>query len=145
MIGLLTSIAPIALGFFGKLFAMKQHANSEQQKLMIQAMQAQNNSINQAREMAAKESPFAAMNRRIIILVILALIIFTQVAPVWFNVPTVIPTIIEGFSLLGIQFTPDIVDYVTIQAGSVLKMDEIFGWATMIIEFYFGAQLAKGK
>jgi hypothetical protein len=24
-------------------------------------------------------------------------------------------------------------------------MDEIFGWATMIIEFYFGAQLAKGK
>ena len=81
----------------------------------------------------------------IAILVILALIIFTQVAPVWFNVPTVIPTVIEGFSILGIQFSPDIVEYVTIQAGSVLKMDEIFGWATMIIEFYFGAQLAKGK
>jgi hypothetical protein len=26
-----------------------------------------------------------------------------------------------------------------------LKFDEIFKWATMIIEFYFGAQLAKGK
>jgi len=24
-------------------------------------------------------------------------------------------------------------------------MDEIFKWATMIIEFYFGAQLAKGR
>ena len=35
MISLLTSVAPIALGFFAKLFAMKQHANQEQQKLMI--------------------------------------------------------------------------------------------------------------
>ena len=25
------------------------------------------------------------------------------------------------------------------------KFDEIFAWATMIIEFYFGGQLAKGK
>jgi hypothetical protein len=87
----------------------------------------------------------AALNRRVIIFVILALIIFTQVAPVWFDVPTVIPTIVEGTKILGFQLTPDIVEYVTIQAGSVLKMDEIFGWATMIIEFYFGAQLAKGK
>ena len=71
MISLLTSVAPIALGFVGKLFAMKQHAAADQQKLMIQAMQAQNNSINQAREMAAKESPFAAMNRRIIIIKVL--------------------------------------------------------------------------
>jgi hypothetical protein len=85
------------------------------------------------------------MNRRIIILVILALIIFTQIAPVFFNVPTVIPTVIEGASLLGIQLTPDTIDYVTVQAGAVLKFDEVFQWATMIIEFYFGAQLAKGK
>jgi hypothetical protein len=62
-----------------------------------------------------------------------------------FDVPTVIPTVIEGTSFFGIEFVPDVVEYVEIQAGSVLKMDEIFGWATMIIEFYFGAQLAKGK
>ena len=145
MIALLTNIAPIALGFVAKLFALKSQAAAENQKLMIQNLQVRNDSINQARDRADKESPMAAMNRRIIILVILALIIFTQVAPVWFNVPTVIPTIIEGFSFLGFQITPDVIDYVTIQAGSVLKMDEIFGWATMIIEFYFGAQLAKGK
>jgi hypothetical protein len=108
-------------------------------------LQARNDSINQARDKADKESPMAALNRRVIIFVILALIIFTQVAPVFFNVPTVIPNTIEGFSFFGIQFTPDIVEYIEIQAGSVLKMDEIFGWATMIIEFYFGAQLAKGK
>ncbi len=133
------------LGFIGKLFALKQQAAAENQKLMMQQFAAKNKSINDARNRADKESPMAAMNRRVIILVILALIIFTQVAPVIFDVPTVIPTVIEGTSFFGIEFVPDVVEYVTIQAGSVLKMDEIFGWATMIIEFYFGAQLAKGK
>ena len=145
MITLLTNVAPIALGFIAKLFALKSQAASENQKLMIQNLQARNDSINQARDKADKESPMAALNRRVIIFVILALIIFTQVAPVWFDVPTVIPTIVEGTKILGFQLTPDVIEYVTIQAGSVLKMDEIFGWATMIIEFYFGAQLAKGK
>ena len=110
---------------------------------MIQSLQVRNESINMARDRADKESPMAAMNRRIIILVILGLVIFTQVAPVVFNVPTVVPTIIEGFSFLGFQITPDVVEYATVDG--LLKMDEIFGWATMIIEFYFGAQLAKGK
>ena len=145
MIGFLTNIAPIMLGFVAKLFALKSQAAAENQKLMIQSLQVRNDSINMARDRADKESPMAALNRRVIIFVILALIIFTQVAPVWFDVPTVIPTIVEGTKILGFQLTPDIVEYVTIQAGSVLKMDEIFGWATMIIEFYFGAQLAKGK
>ncbi len=133
------------LGFVGKLFALKQQAAAENQKLMMQQFAAKDKSINDARDRADKESPMAAMNRRVIILVILALIIFTQVAPVMFDVPTVIPTVIEGTSFFGIEFVPDVVEYVEIQAGSVLKMDEIFGWATMIIEFYFGAQLAKGK
>ena len=145
MIGFLTNIAPIALGFVAKLFALKSQAAQEQQKMMIENLQVRNDSINQARDRADKESPMAALNRRVIIFVILALIIFTQVAPVFFNVPTVIPNTIEGFNFFGIQFTPDVIEYVQIQAGSVLKMDEIFGWATMIIEFYFGAQLAKGK
>ena len=133
------------LGFVGKLFALKQQAAAENQKLMMQQFAAKDKSINDARDRADKESPMAAMNRRVIILVILALIIFTQIAPVIFDVPTVIPTVIEGTSFFGITFVPDVIEYVTIQAGSVLKMDEIFGWATMIIEFYFGAQLAKGK
>jgi len=143
MIGFLTNIAPIMLGFIGKLFALKSQAAAENQKLMMQQFAVRDKSINDARDRADKESPMAAMNRRIIILVILSLVIFTQVAPVVFDVPTVIPTIIEGFSFLGLQFTPDVVEYATVDG--LLKMDEIFGWATMIIEFYFGAQLAKGK
>jgi hypothetical protein len=143
MIGFLTNIAPIALGFIAKLFALKSQAAQEQQKMMIENLQVRNDSINQARSMAQKESPMAAMNRRIIILTILALVIFTQVAPVFWNVPTVIPTVTEGFSILGFQLTADEIEYVTVEG--MLKFDEIFRWATMIIEFYFGAQLAKGR
>ena len=145
MIGFLTNIAPIALGFVAKLVALKSQAASENQKLMIQSLQVRNDSINMARDRADKESPMAALNRRVIIFVILALIIFTQVAPVFFNVPTVIPTVIKGDAILGFQLTPDTIEYITVQAGAVLKFDEVFRWATMIIEFYFGAQLAKGK
>ena len=143
MIGFLTNIAPIILGFVAKLFALKSQAAAENQKLMIQSLQVRNESINMARDRADKESPMAAMNRRVIIFVILGLVIFTQVAPIYFDVPTVIPTIVEGFSILGIQLTPDVVEYASVEG--LLKMDEIFKWATMIIEFYFGAQLAKGK
>ena len=143
MIGFLTNIAPIMLGFVAKLFALKSQAAAENQKLMIQSLQVRNDSINMARDRADKESPMAALNRRVIIFVILALVIFTQVAPVWFDVPTVIPTVIKGSSILGFQLTPDVVEYVTVEG--MLKFDEIFRWATMIIEFYFGAQLAKGR
>ena len=143
MMSLFTNILPILLGYVAKLFALRSQANSENQKLMIQSLNARNTSINQARDRADKESPMAAWNRRFIIIVILGLIIFTQIAPVWFDVPTVIPTVVKGFSFLGFQLTPDVVEYVTVEG--MLKFDEIFKWATMIIEFYFGAQLAKGK
>ena len=143
MIGFLTNIAPIALGFVAKLFVLKQHAAQEQQKLMMQGLQARNDSINQARDRADKESPMAALNRRVIIFVILALIIFTQVAPPLMNIETVVPHLTEGISVLGFQLTRDTIEYVTVQAGAVLKLEEVFSWATMIIEFYFGAQLAK--
>ena len=140
---LLTNVAPIILGFVAKLFALKSQAASENQKLMIQSLQVRNDSINMARDRADKESPMAALNRRVIIFVILGLVIFTQVAPVWFDVPTVVPTVVKGASILGFQLTPDVVEYVTVEG--MLKFDEIFRWATMIIEFYFGAQLAKGR
>ena len=143
MIAFLTNVAPIMLGFIGKLFALKSQAAAENQKLMIQSLQVRNESINMARDRADKESPMAAMNRRVIIFVILGLVIFTQVGPVYFDVPTVIPTVIKGASILGFQLTPDTIEYATVEG--LLKMDEIFRWATMIIEFYFGAQLAKGK
>ena len=132
MIALLTNIAPIALGFIGKLFALKSQAAAENQKLMMQQFAVRDKSINDARSAADKESPMAALNRRVIIFVILSLIIFTQVAPVFFNVPTVVPTVIEGASLLGFELTPDTIEYVTVQAGAVLKFDEVFALAVLL-------------
>ena len=145
MISLLTNLAPILFGFVAKIIAVKAQAASDNQKLMIENMNARNDSINQAREAEKTEGVGARLNRRVIIFVILSLIIFTQVAPVFFNVPTVVPTVIEGISILGLQFTRDTIEYVTVEAGAVLKLNEVFAWATTIIEVYFGAQLGKGK
>jgi len=143
MMSLLTNIAPILGGFLMKLFALNQQAKQEQQKQMLDVFAARSQNLEQAREQSNKESPMAAMNRRVIIFVILGLVVFTQVAPVLWNVQTVIPTVQEGFSLLGFQVTPDEIEYVTVKG--MLKLTEVFEWATMIVEFYFGAQLAKGK
>ena len=143
MIALLTNILPIALGFFAKLLALKSQASSDLQKLQLEALVARSQVIDKAREQERTESPMSALNRRVIIFVILGLVVFTQIAPVLWNVQTVIPTVREGFSLLGIQVTADEIEYVTVKG--MLKLDEVFSWATMIVEFYFGAQLAKGR
>tara|TARA_R110000823_G_scaffold287843_1_gene406092 strand:+ start:248 stop:673 length:426 start_codon:yes stop_codon:yes gene_type:complete len=140
MISLLTSIAPIALGFFGKLFAMKQHANAEQQKLMIQAMSAQNQSINMARDYAVKETKFSAMNRRIVILVVLGCLVAIQFAPLA-GIDTVMPTVKEGFSILGIKLIPDTVTYEVV--SGMVKNSEIFAFSELLISFFFGSQLCK--
>jgi len=143
MIALLTNILPIALGFFAKLLALKSQASSDLQKLQLEALVARSQVIDKAREQERSESPMSALNRRVIIFVILGLVVFTQIAPVLWNVQTVIPTVREGFSLLGIQVTADEIEYVTVKG--MLKLDEVFSWATMIIEFFFGSQLAKGR
>ena len=140
MISLLTSIAPIALGFFGKLFAMKQHANQEQQKLMIQAMSAQNQSINMARDFAVKETKFSAMNRRILILSVLACLLVIQFAPLA-GLDTVMPTVKEGFSFIGLKLTPDTVTYEVV--SGMVKNPEIYSFAELILSFFFGSALCK--
>jgi hypothetical protein len=142
MFELLTSIAPIALGFVAKLFALKAHAASDNQKLMIQSMRANEKSTADAREASKNESAGAQWNRRFIILVVLGLLIFIQVSPVLFNVDTVIETTKKGISFLGLfQITPDIVEFTRV--AGVIKYDEVFHFSSIIISFYFGAQLAK--
>jgi len=140
---LFTNILPIVAGFAMKVFAMNLQAKNEQHTQMLDAFAARSNSIQEARVAEAKESPWSALNRRVIIFVILGLVIFTQVAPVFLDVPTVIPTVIEGFSFLGFEITPDKVEYVTVKG--MLKLTEVFEWATLIIELYFGSTIAKGR
>jgi len=138
---LLTNILPIAGGFVMKLFAINQAAKQDAQKMQLEALTARSVEIDKAREQSNKESPMAAMNRRIIILTILALIIFTQIAPPLLDIQTVIPVVEKGTSFLGFDITSDKTTFIPVEG--LVKYEEVFGWASMIIEFYFGAQLAK--
>ena len=142
MTSLFTHLIPIALGFFAKLMAIKSKNAHDEQKLMLQALSAKSIQIDKARENANKESSMAAWNRRFLIVVILALVAVYPLAGM-FGIETVIPVTTEGFNLFGLF---EIGGGTTLQTVTGLyKFDEIFQWATIIIEFYFGAQLAKGR
>jgi len=143
MFSLLTNIAPILGGFLMKLFALNQQAKSEEKKQMLDAFAARSKSIDDARIAANKESPMAALNRRLIIWVMLTLIVVYVLAPILFDLPTAIPIVTEGISFLGFDITSDTVEYTMVRG--LVKYDEIFGWTSLIVEMYFGASLAKGK
>ena len=140
MMTLLTNVLPILSGFLMKLFAMNQQAKQDAQKMQLEALTARSVEIDKAREQANKESPMASMNRRIIILTILALIIFTQVAPPLLDIQTVIPVVEKSEGFLGF-FASEETKFIPVEG--LVKYEEVFKWASMIIEFYFGAQLAK--
>ena len=138
--GILTHLIPIALGFIAKLTAIKSAQAHETQKMMMAQLTSKADQIDKAREQSMQESPFAAWNRRILILVILALVAVYPLAGV-FGVDTVVKTTSEGVSLLGLIEFGGGEAFHTIKG--LYKFDEIFQWATMIVEFYFGGQLAK--
>jgi len=138
--GILTHLIPIALGFFAKLMAIKSKQSHDEQKLMLQALSAKSKQIDNARDQSNKESSMAAWNRRFLIIVILALVAVYPLAGI-FGIETVIPVTTEGFNILGLF---EIGGGTTLETITGLyKFDEIFQWATIIIEFYFGGQLAK--
>jgi len=143
MLTLLTSILPIALGFFAKLTALNMQAKQESQKMQMEVLLARETSISDARDAANKESPMAALNRRLIIWVMLFLIVIYVMAPLFMDIPTAIPIVQEGFSFLGFQITPDVIEYEMVRG--LIKYDEVFAWTSLIVEMYFGASMAKGK
>ena len=143
MVSILTHLVPIALGFFAKLVAIKSQQAHDQNELMLKALAAKSKEITNAREQSNKESPMAAWNRRILMFAVLALVAVYPLAGI-FGVETVIKVVEEPTSFLfGIfEFGGD-TKFETVKG--LYKFDEIFAWATMIVEFYFGGQLAKGK
>jgi len=142
MIEIVTTLLPVITGFIARLIADGMKQKSEQQKLMIQAMSANNKAIDKAREYAAKESPYAAFTRRVIFFVILGLVCVYVLAPVLFDTPTVIPVIDKGISVLGLQITEDTTEYITV--NGLPKYEEVFTWTSNIVSFYVGSQI-KGR
>ena len=143
MMSIVQHLIPIALGFFAKLVAIKSQQAHDQNELMLKALAAKSKEITNAREQSNKESPMAAWNRRILMFAVLALVAVYPLAGI-FGVETVIKVVEEPTSFLfGIfEFGGD-TKFETVKG--LYKFDEIFAWATMIVEFYFGGQLAKGK
>lgn len=123
--------------------AIKSQQAHDQNELMLKALAAKSKEITNAREQSNKESPMAAWNRRILMFAVLALVAVYPLAGI-FGVETVIKVVEEPTSFLfGIfEFGGD-TKFETVKG--LYKFDEIFTWATMIVEFYFGGQLAKGK
>ena len=143
MLTLLQHIIPIALGFFAKLLAIKSQQAHDQQQLMLQALAAKSEQIDKAREFSKDESPMAAWNRRILMFVILGLVAVYPIAGL-IGIDTVIEVKEEGSSFLfGLFEWGGATKFETVKG--LFKFDEIFQWCTMIVEFYFGGQLAKGR
>jgi len=143
MMGLFTNILPILGGFLMKLFALNQQAKNEQHTQMLDAFAARSQSIQDARIAESKESTMSALNRRLIIWVMLALIVVYVLAPVFMDIPTAIPIVTDGISFLGFDITSDEVEYTMVRG--LVKYDEVFEWTSLIVEMYFGASMAKGK
>jgi len=143
LISLLTHLIPIGLGFVAKLTAIKSEQAHQQNQLMLQALAAKEGSLQKAREAASTEGKMAAWNRRVLMFAILSLVAVYPLAGV-LGIDTVVKVVEQPTSFLfGIfEFGGDI-KFETIKG--LYKFDEIFTWATMIVEFYFGGQLAKGK
>ena len=143
MMTLLTNVLPVILGFLAKLTAIKTQLAGDNQKLMIEALMVRSDSINQAREAERKESPYSAFTRRVFIFVVLGMVVFMVVAPVFLQVDTVIPIIKKGFSFLGISLTPDKTEFITVKG--MLLMEEVRVVFVMIAEMFFGSTLALAK
>lgn len=144
MIDLFTSILPIGLGFVAKLIAIKSKAADDNQKMMIQQMNANAASTDSAREFSRGETKMAAFNRRMVLLIILGLVVFLQISPVLFDIPTVIEVTEKGLSIFGI--IPLTADKTTFESvDGVIAYSEIFDWTTLIVSFYFGSSLAQTR
>ena len=143
MISILQHLVPISLGFIAKLIAIKSQQAHDQNALMLKALAAKSKELEKVREQSNKESPMAAWNRRILMFAVLALVAIYPLAGV-IGVDTVVKVVDEPTSFLfGLFEFGGNTKFETIKG--LYKFDEIFAWATMIVEFYFGGQLAKGK
>ena len=143
MITILQHLIPIALGFFAKLVAIKSQQAHDQNKMMLEVLAAKSGEIQKAREQSNNESPMAAWNRRILMFAVLALVAIYPLSGV-FGIDTVIEVVEKPVTFFfGLFEIGGGTRFETVKG--LYKFDEIFAWATMIIEFYFGGQLAKGK
>lgn len=137
-VALVTEIIPIALGYFATSSANKDQAIRDNMAFAIEELANRHKSTDLARVFSKSESIAGQWFRRAIVLILLSFIMMYILMPI-FGIDLIIATEIKE-SFLGL-FTSEHTEYETIKG--LFKFEEIFSWVAIIIEFYFGGQLAK--
>lgn len=141
MITLITNVLPIMLGYAMKFVAVLNAQKKRQSELKLLVFNKQTELASKRLESSQTESPASAWNRRFLLVIVMLLICFYVFIGLT-DVPMIVETIQKGYSLFGfIPITDDKIEYVTVKGILVFK--DIFEWATIIIEMYFGAHFAR--
>jgi hypothetical protein len=145
MTSLITHLAPLLVGFFTKLLAIKSQGATDSLQLSIRANAVAAANLGSAREIAKEEGEGAKWFRRSIVFIVLAFVLIIIIVPPLFDIPLIIQMESKNtFSFLGLIEFGAGNDYFE-EINGLLKFEEVFDWALMILEFYFGGQMAKGR
>ena len=142
MIEIATNLLPIASGFLAQMTANKAQRESRERKFLLQALVEKNKSTQEARTFANKENNVGRWFRRTLVIIILMFFIMPYLLAPFFDIDLVLQTkqkTMYLFGLVELEYTK----FKTI--SGLMKFDEIFNWATMILEFYFGSQFARKR
>ena len=139
MISILTHIIPIALGFIAKLLALKAEDNKQRQEMMIKALSAQNQSLDMARKY---DTPVANASRRLLLWFLMAAIMLSMLGYVAFDAPIYVEQVVKDPSFLfGLIGGGEHIEWKEIRG--IPSFQELFVWMQILIEFWFGATLAR--
>lgn len=139
MLAILQHSIPITLGFVGKLLALKAEDNKQRQEMMIKALAAQNQSIDVARKY---DTPAANASRRLLLWFLMLAIMFSMVGYVVTGSPIYVEQVVKDPSFLfGLIGGGEHVEWVKIEG--IPSFEELFIWMQVLVEFWFGATLAR--
>lgn len=142
MTTILTNLLPLAFGYIAKFMAIRAQVETDRTALLIKVNVAKEENLGAAREVADNEDKGAKVFRRTLVFVVLSFVLIIIVVPPMFDIPLVVQMKDTTSILYGlIEFDTNEFK----QINGLLKFTEIFDWSLMILEFYFGGQMAKAR
>lgn len=139
MLAILQHLIPMALGWLAKFLALRAEDKKNQQEMMLGALSAKVGVYKKVRE---HQTPAANFARRAILFFLMGCIGAFILGYAVFEVPILVETSTElpsyFFGLFGGG-----TETTWTEIRGIPAFDEVFVWMTVLIEFWFGAQLAK--
>lgn len=135
----LVHLIPILVGFFAKLVALKSQDARVREELLIKGLSARTAVVEKARE---HQTPASNAARRVILFFLVFAISLSMLGYVLFDVPIFVEETVKSreylFGLIGGTERT-----VWTKIEGIPSFEEIFTWMTILIEFWFGSQIAK--